>query len=277
MVGDTSGFHKLANENFRQFCQLFEETGTILHTVRYDLFGLPRLNREQTFARLSADVQADLALCDVIIVHGEGLLERAEPFIDAYLHFGAIARDFGIESWLVNFCMYEPVPVRRLVETFDYVACRDESTRERLAEIGIHAELSFDCTVLRVPKVVRLPARGPAAAIRGREEFAAPTSFTRYDCAWRWSSGGVHLDTFTEYLRAVGTASSVLTSSYHGAILAFIAGAPVRSAGSLCNPKLKSVLCDIRADEGRNPVDAAAAFGRRLPALQARARRNVPR
>jgi hypothetical protein len=276
VVGDTSGFHQLAAQNFHQFCELFGKTGTILHTVRYDYFGLPRLNREQTFARLPAEVRADFAHCDVVIVHGEGLLESAQPFIDAYLHFGSIAKDFGIDSWLVNFCMYEPAPVRELLKAFSYIACRDALTRDRLAEIGLRAELSFDCTVLGVAEVLRLPVGGPGAAIRGREEFSPPSSFSRYECAWRWPSGGVHLNTFSEYLRAVRVAPTVLTSSYHGAILGFIAGAPVRWAASFRNPKFKSVLLDICADESLDPSDAAVAFGRRLPALQARARRNVP-
>jgi hypothetical protein len=287
IFGDTSAFHQFSALNYAAFRALVAAKFDIVASYDYRHFPVDRPAYDETVARLERDaaLQLHLDTAEVVIVHGEGLLEREAGYAWPYLHLVRYLKARARAAvWLVNFCMYEPEPYADYVSMFDYVACRDELTAERLQRVGIESELSFDCSVLAVDAIPALPDAGWAALIRGRFEFHVDPAIPvrKLDCCWAWNDPrSYRFGSAAEVLPFLGGASVCYTSSFHGCIASYLSGVAfvvVDRDGD--NPKYRSVERDLlgtsaAADRlGREAL--RDAYTSRLPELQRRARRNLP-
>jgi len=175
---------------------------------------------------------------DILIVHGEGLTEKKEDYVYPYLYFSRIAKKTGVESWLVNFSMYEGESYLDLLKQFSYVACRDMLTYNHLSKLGISPELSFDCSILASGVEEHTDHNDTVAAIRGRnvidetvlQEFER---LVKYNCCWQWNSKDAKsYPNIHNYIHEIKKSRFTLSTSFHGGIISYISGIPFISLDS---------------------------------------------
>lgn len=283
IIGDTSRFHQGSEANYRAFRSLVSKQFQIIQDIPYTAFGTAPLSYEDFLAVLRAsDWWEGVNRSDWLIVHGEGLTEAAAQWAFPYLYFGPLATQLGKTSALVNFSMFDVEPYADLVAQFAYLACRESETHRRLTDQGFRPELSFDCIVLSQTIQAHVPGDGSIAALRGRNAIPRDIlgqhpDVVRYNACWVWSDpDAVSCATFADYAQRVRTAERVLTTSFHGIILAMLAGVPF-SVLVHNNPKYAALADELEPpSQNLGREDWHAHISRLWPHLSARAERNCP-
>lgn len=281
--GDTSRVHLVAGHNYLEFRKLVAGKFEILQEISHRCFRndfaqlarwrYPRFPRIlwSMYRQCPVKIPKFLNLVrrsqywdgmqesDVIIVHGEGLTEKANNSACCLLAISQLAKELGKECWLVNFSMFDAEPFVGFLRKFDYIACRDSMTHRHLASLGIDAELSFDCCVLGTEMPEYSADDGSVAVIRGRRrledellsEFDKPVKF---DAAWRWKTDDVRsCADVDQYCCEINKSRFSLSTSFHGNILSFLAGVPFITFEDK-NKKFEAVRRELLPGEGREFV-----------------------
>lgn len=256
--GDTSQVHFFAKYNYLQFRKLVATNFEIIQEIPDRFFQkdpdfvklawwryhrLPRLAWSM-YRRCPISIPKYLNLVrrssywkrmeqsDIIIVHGEGLTEKANNSAACLIAVSLMAKELGKECWLVNFSMFDAEPFVEMLRDFSYIACRDKFTHHHLTSLGIEAELSFDCCILGTHDPEYSQHDGSVSVIRGRhapddaimDRLVNPV---KYDVAWKWKTDdAVTLPSVTEYSRRINKSRFTASTSFHGNIMAFASGVP---------------------------------------------------
>src|SRR3989344_1560552 len=255
IIGDTSNFHLGSKLNYTEFRKLITVKHNILQEIPYDTFGVEFI----PFSKFFYDIKKSkwwkgLENSDILIVHGEGLTEKRDNYVYPYLYFSQIAGELGIDSWLVNFSMYEIEPFLDFVKQFSYIACRDILTHKHLSDYDIDAILSFDCCVLDVKKQEYEEGDGTIIAIRGRKSIDQLIidkfeKCVKLNCCWQWDKDALSLPSVYSYIERIGKSDFVLSTSFHGNIFSYLAGVPFISL-DYSNKKYLALKLELLPDKG---------------------------
>lgn len=250
IIGDTSRFHQGSRMNYTQFRKLISEKYDIIQEIPYDAFGVEYIEYQSFMSRLmKSEWWKGLEESNILVVHGEGLTEKQENFTYHLIFFSWIAKHMGIESWLVNFSMFEAAPFLPYLREFTYIACREGLTFYHLAFLGLKPELSFDCSLLGLPISPYSPDDGSVAVIRGRHlpnkeslhDFRHPV---KYNCCWEWEDEAVSLPTINNYTERISNSNLTLSTSFHGNIISYLSGIPFISLNKT-NPKYSALDIEL--------------------------------
>ncbi len=289
IIGDTSSFHLGSKTNYFAFRGLVKENYVIIQEIPYDAFGVDYISFSKFFVSLKHSLWWEgINKSDILIVHGEGLTEKHESYVYPYLYFSCIAKILRKESWLVNFSMYEGKPFSKLLANFSYIACRDIITQKHLKSLGFNTVLSFDCSVLSMPVRLYSESDGSIALIRGRNEpnKLIARNTTKYNACWQWNDkNAISLDSFNAYANRIRYAQGVLSTSFHGIILAYLSGVPFLSLDNN-NKKYYAMEIELLPWKERNISDNLKKWRRErqninkyffslYPLLVKRARNNI--
>ena len=291
VIGDTSQFHLGSKTNYKEFRKLVRTKYEIIGEIPYNAFSLDFQEYAEFYNQLSSSRWWDMVeASDCLVVHGEGLTERCEPYTFPFIYFSKVARQLGSQSQLVNFSMYDVAPFREYLKLFDYIACREVVTQEKLKEEGIDAVLSFDCSLLSRNAPAEANEANHIAAMRGRNAFETSSferrdgSVRRYNCCWKWDESGITLDNLEKYIHEISKSEFVLSTSFHGNIFSFLSGVPFVILDEQ-NPKYRALEKELYPErtsfhKSRLPTRAEANsindyFKEIFPALVRRARRNI--
>ena len=276
VFGDTSSFHLGSSENYTNFRNELNKRYQIVGELKYNHF-FNDIDSQRDYdvfrQRLTqSGLLQKITDCSVIVVHAEGLLECWRIVGLPYMYFGRLAKEHGIEAWLVNFSMFKVEPYYHYLKDFSFIASRDPITLDRLSKFGIQARLTFDCCCLSFDapaETTELDER--IALIRGRnvevfEPWLSQVDTLKYDCAWRWRRNRGTLSWFIfGVLKRVGLDFSVgvssknladciqqlskhrfsMTTSYHGNIFSFLAGIPFVALDLNSNEKYRATIVDL--------------------------------
>jgi len=254
IVGDTSSFHLGSKTNYEAFRLLVRQSCEVLQEIPYNAFGVDFISFDAFLSNLKRSRWwSTLIKSDRFIVHGEGLTEKHADYVYPYLYFSRIAKLLGKESWLVNFSMYEGELFSNLLSDFSYLACRDVLTQQHLQRLGFDSELSFDCCVLSVPFQPYTKSNGKISAIAGRNAppiFGSDCSYEviPYNACWEWKrADAVSLPSFIHYADTIRHTVGVLSSSFHGNVLAYLSGVPFLSLDR-SNKKYEALEVELLPD-----------------------------
>lgn len=258
IIGDTSKFHLGSKLNYSEFRKLIEEKYNILQDIPYDAFGVNFIDYLTFFNKLKESRWwKGIEDSDILIVHGEGLTEKCYNYVYPYLYFSKVGRDLGIESWLVNFSMYEGKPFLSLLKQFSYMACRDILTQKHLLNLGLNLELSFDCCILGLNLQDYSDHNNTIAVIRGRhtidkEVLKKSKNPIKYNCCWIWEDkDSITLPSIQDYLQRIKKSKFTLSTSFHGNIISYLSGIPFISLDK-SNPKYQSLDIELLPKEREN-------------------------
>ena len=173
IIGDTSSFHLGSMTNYSEFRKLVDSKYEIVQEIPYNAFSLDFQDYSSFEHKLEKSRWVKgIKKSDVLIVHGEGLTERCEPYVFPLLYFSRIAKTMGSQSQLVNFSMYDVKPFLPFLKEFDYLAPREVVTKCLLENYGLKCALSFDCCILSKADMNLQESDGTVVAIRGRVPFS---------------------------------------------------------------------------------------------------------
>ncbi len=264
IIGDTSSFHLGSRTNYFAFRRLVKKDYSIIQEIPYDAFGVDYVSFSRFLISLKQSLWWEgINRSDILIVHGEGLTEKHESYVYPYLYFSSIAKLLKKESWLVNFSMYEGKPFSRLLSKFSYIACRDIITQKHLKSLGLNAVLSFDCSVLSMSVRPYSESNGSVALIRGRNEpndFIARNTI-KYNACWKWTDkNAISLASFRNYADRIRYAQGVLSTSFHGTILAYLSGVPFLSLDE-SNKKYRAMELELLPWKEKNILNNFKKWG----------------
>lgn len=239
IIGDTSKFHLGSKLNYCEFRKLVSTKYDILQEIPYNAFAVNYIPFQEFFDQIKISHWWDeITYSDILIVQGEGLTEKKEDYVYPYLYFSRIAKEIGVESWLVNFSMYEGESYLDLLKQFSYIACRDTLTYNHLSKLGISPELSFDCSILASGVEEHTGHNDTISAIRGRNAIDERIlhgfeRLIKYNCCWQWDSKDARsYPHIHDYVSEMKKCRFTLSTSFHGGIISYMSGIPFISLDS---------------------------------------------
>jgi hypothetical protein len=287
IVGDTSSFHHFSSFNFRNFCTLVEKKYELILKIPYDFIECKYIDYGDFIEELQVcNILGKIKQSDLIIVHGEGLLEEVKEYNWKYLYYSRLGKELGKTNWLVNFCMYNPLPFYEYLQLFDYIACRDKLTLDKLKRIAIHSELSFDCCVHNFKRIIyKKNYKEWIGLVRGEYSFSTNLhNVKKINCCWKWEDRqSIDLRSATEALLLISSSKGLISSSFHGCIASFLSGVPFKIAEhpniQKRNPKHRSIYNEIYDDQDSYKIDdrrlLCEYFNDKLSGFKERSLRNV--
>jgi len=232
IIGNTSSFHLGSSTNYSEFRKLVCSKYQIIQEIPYNSFHLDF----QDYFSFKDELENSqwiqgLKESDILVVHGEGLTEKCEPFVFPFMYFSRIAKAMGSQSQLVNFSMFDIEPFLPFLKDFDYLAPREIITQDKLKQHRLESTLAFDCCILSRNDILQGQGDGHIAAIRGRAPFSPEKLVNRnkktkrYDCCWSWEKS-LEFSSLDDYLNEISKADFAFSSSFHANIFSFLAGVP---------------------------------------------------
>jgi len=232
---------------------------------------------------------------ELVVVNGEGSLHHDSERASAIARIVVEARREGWsgEAWIVNHENYHCKPLARYLAEFQYLAARDALSAAEYAEHGRWAALSADCSLLHDPAVedrrdimlVCSGTRVPDPAVVARYATALALEPVFLNSFFPNFPEGLHTADWRETFGWFARARFAVSSSFHGCQFAGLHGVPFAPQPA-ATPKTRvagvewmgelAPLADDHRTAAANLDALTAEVRRRLPAMRARARLNVP-
>jgi len=249
--------------------------------------------REVPVGRTDRGRKFDMALleeADILIVHGEGSLhhernKRVNGLLDCMEH----AKKQGMQVWVSNAEAFGLNGELERLAMADYIAVRDVGSWGELARARIGAELAADCIFNLDP--LNLPREGILLAVSGLvkphegivEAYAQALGLRIVHGNYFYP---IYDDGETDgVLEAFAKAKFVVSSSFHGCVLATLNAVPFLPMAAR-TPKTAVAAAEAMGPHAKHVnrpeyvkehyFDIVATMRSRLPWLKERVQRNLP-
>ncbi|MGA7157362.1 MAG: polysaccharide pyruvyl transferase family protein [Acidobacteriaceae bacterium] len=202
-------------------------------------------------------IRERLKRADVLVINGEGSVHSCTSTAVYLLGSLKFAKELGLHVWIVNHSCWNCDQYIRMYDYADFIAVRDIASYGYLAQHGVSARLSADCSFLSEPKTDT--QRNELLVCSGLqppdkqlvEHWAKSLECTRIVLSNDFYPGfsvgdAVKSPSAEQSFHQFSSARFVISSSYHGCIFATIHNTPFLPVQAKGQPP-KTIVAAVEA------------------------------